>query len=398
MTDWKFRARDSLGVTVKGTLEAPHSQALRDLLARQGLDLVRAQPARKGVEARHLKLPAKALPQVLRDIATIDESGVPLIQGLSDIAGEGDRAKDAAVLLKLKESVQLGKSLSEAMQEMPRAFSREAVATTRAGEKSGTLGTVLHRLADHLAWKREIASKAKQIAIYPTILAAAIGGLVVLMLTFLIPRMTAVFVQMNVDLPTPTRWVMKASDLLMTRWPVLLCGVVLLVVALVMLRASPRGRQTVDRWSLRFPLVGPILTKIGAGQVCASLANLFRAGLTLPECLEITEEVVPNRELARIVGNAREEVLVGSSLAKSFEEAQVLPPLVTRMIQLGENTGTLEESMERVVRIYDREIPTLVRRLVGFIEPITILCGGAAVAFVMISALLPIFRLMKAMR
>ena len=398
MRTFRYQARDSVGVMIRGQQRAESKEALALDLRSRNLELVRIAEQSHTGRRSGLTLPRKQLPQMLRDLATLDESGVPLLAGLEDIHATEPGGSTSKVAGALMEGLNHGRGLAETMADHPRAFPREVIATTDAGEQSGSLASVLMRLADYLEWKSEVRSQARQALVYPCILLVAILGLVVLMLTFMIPRISDLFDKMSVPLPLPTRTVIGASDFLVTYWLPILGGAIGVLVAILLFARHPRGKVTLHRWILRAPIVGPILKKISAAQLCSSLSNLFGAGVPLTKALDITAEVVPNRFVGGLARRAQEQVVAGGSLAESLNTHGFLPPLVRRMVNLGETTGTLEESLERVVKVFDREVPGLVKGLVRLIEPLTIVGGGGVVAFMVIAAMLPMFRLIQSVK
>jgi type IV pilus assembly protein PilC len=398
VTSFRYQALDSRGVRLHGVTEATTASDLANLLAARGFTMLRAEEVAHGGRGWEGRVPRRELIDFTHNLATLESSGIPLYDGLHDLAEESARAPLGPVIRELEADVGRGRRLSEAMARFPRTFSPVYREVVGAGESAGSLPEVLRRLAEHLEWRESVRGLVRQMLVYPTVLALAVVGLVVFLVTFLVPRLSEVYRSAGVQLPAPTRALLLVTDLF-TRHALFLVGaVILLAGGLGAAGRSEEGRVLLSRLALRLPRIGSLLRKVAAAQFASTLSTLYRAGIDLRSALETTAGVLENRAMRRAVREAARRLLSGAPLAEAVRATGAFQPLVTRMIAVGERAGRVDEAFDRIVAYYDRDVPAVVRRFLAFVEPCLTVCAGLVVGFVVLAALLPVFRLFEAVR
>jgi len=395
MPIYAYRARTASGQLAEGTIEVTSEVELARRLDSQGLLLTKVAPVKTRTRTRRgsLHIRRKDIVAFTYNLETVYSAGIPVVQGLDDLAENAGSGQMARVARALADEIRGGAGLAEAMARFPNVFPRVYTSVVQAGESAGEAGPILRRLADYNQWLLETRANVFRALMYPAILLSAVGGLVLLLLTFLVPRMLKVLTRARVELPLPTRILMAASNFLTGNIVVIGLVVAGVVVGFLILRRSPGGRMLLDSAKLRLPLVGTLLRKVCAARFANTFSTLYRAGIGTVESLEIAEQVVGNARVAAALHDARERVVQGETLSAAIRRSGTFPPLVVRMIGLGEQTGTLGDSLDRTAAFYDREIPQTIKTVLSLLEPAMIMLAGAAVAFILLCTFLPIFKM-----
>ncbi|MEW6744578.1 MAG: type II secretion system F family protein [Planctomycetota bacterium] len=397
---FEYRAIDHAGKRRVGRLAANHQGALASHLDNLGLILVKAREvaAHGGRFRSGGPVSLKDLISFTHHLVMLFSSGVPIIAGIRAIKEEMQADAMKPVLDDIEARLEAGQSLSESFAAHPKIFDRTYLSILAAGEESGALDQVMTRLLEHLEWRAETRGKVGQALIYPAILSLAVIGLIVLLLTFMLPRIAGVYDKLRVDLPKPTVMLLDLSKFMQHNWAMLLIGVAGTLFAVVAANRLPSGRLCFDRLKLRMPVFGPLIRKSQAAQFCHTLATLYEAGVALPRSLSIVAATLNNRVLGQAVAQSATDITEGRMLGESLRASGVFQPLVIRMVQTGEEMGDLGGALGRVNRFYDREVPQAVKKMIALMEPIIIVFAGASVAFIVLCTLLPIFRLFSALR
>jgi len=394
MPIYAYRARTTSGQLAEGTIEVTSETELARRLDSQGLLLTTAAPvkARSRTRRGSMRIRKKDLVAFTYNLETVYSAGIPVVQGLEDLADNAGGSM-ARVARTLADEIRGGTGLAEAMARFPGIFPRVYTSVVQAGESAGEAGPILRRLADYNQWLLETRANVLRALMYPVILLTAVGGLVLLLLTFLVPRMLKVLTRARVELPLPTKILMAISNFLSGNILIIGLAVVGIAVGFLVFRRSAGGRMLIDSAKLRLPLVGTLLRKVCAARFANTFSTLYRAGIGTVESLEIAEQVVGNARVAAALRDARERVVQGETLSAAIRRSGTFPPLVVRMIGLGEQTGTLGDSLDRTAAFYDREIPQTIKTVLSLLEPAMILLAGAAVAFILLCTFLPIFKM-----
>lgn len=318
-------------------------------------------------------------------------AGIPILQAFEDVEHQTTNRRLIGAVQIVMEDLRGGSSLSDALSRHPAVFSDIYVSMIRAGEASGSLVQVLQHLTAFLEWQDGLASEIKRATIYPATVLIAVVALVGVLMGFVFPRILPVILSLKVPLPFITRAVIAVGDFVRHGWYWILLGSASFFVFLRLLTRSEGGLFLVDAIKLRLPVVGGLVEKICLSRFAHHLGILLRTGIDISQSLSITERVVGNAVIARAVSEVREKVTQGGSLWRSLQETGVFPPLVVRMVFVGETTGTIDNTLARVTDFYDREIPASVKKLFAVLEPLIIIILAAIVLLVALSIFIPLY-------
>lgn len=395
MPTYQYKARDLEGATHKGRLTAPDEEALAAVLRNRDQFLVEAEEtAGRVVRALGGRVKRQDLILFTIQLATSLDAGIQILQALE---GLEEDAPDPLlpVVRDIGDQIRGGASISEALERHEDVFGQLYANLVAAGEETGTVEDVLFEIAAFLEWQDELVSNLQQMAIYPTIVLTGVAILVLILFNFVLPRLLETITGLGVELSTPTRLLMVMSDLVTGYWYVGAIAVASIVVAVVLLGRHPAGRRFLDGLKLRLPIVGGMFRKVALTRFSHNLSTLYGAGIGILRSLELVESVVGNAVIEERIRTARERISMGSSLSEALADAEEFPGLVLQMIAVGERTGSLDTSLEKVREFYDREIPRTVDRLFAVMEPALILILGAIIALVALGVYLPIYSVIQ---
>ena len=408
MPVYQYKATDDTGRTVKGTLTAESEDDLGNQLENRSLYLISANESRgksngsgprNGNGGGHRVVRARVKRQDLIaftvHLSTIIGAGVPILQGLDDMIEETENPRFREVVRGIRQSVQDGSSISEAFSQYPDIFSELYIAILKSGESTGRLDDVLKEIVKFLEWQSELIATIKQATTYPIIMICAVSGLIGIMFTFVLPRFLGIFDSFNIPLPLPTRVVIVISGIFQNFWWLMLAAIIGGVIGLRAANKTSGGRMALDRFKLKIPVFGDLIRKIALSRFAHYLATLFGAGVNILNALEVVERVVDNAVLAEVIHRARIQVGTGQSIAGALRESKQFPSMVVRMVMIGESTGNLEETLQKVADYYDREVPQTVKRLFTVLESAIIVVMGVVVLFVVLSIILPMMSLQQ---
>jgi type IV pilus assembly protein PilC len=392
MPRFTYKARSRSGQKVDGIMLADNEEQLALTLREMDLYLV---------DAGSEKAPAPSLfgrPVKRREIINFTVhlsasigAGIPILQAFEDVERQTTNHRMKKAIQVITEDLRGGSSLSVALSRHPLIFPDIYCNMVRAGETSGSLVRVLEHLVGFLEWQDSLASEIKRAAIYPAIVFVAVLGFLGLLLGFVFPRILPVIQSFKVPLPFVTLAVMAVSDAIRHDWYLILLGIVGLVVLVRFLKASEGGQWIVDALKLKLPVIGGLIEEICLSRFAHHLGLLLKTGVDISQSLSITEQVVGNKVLAQAVGEAREKVIQGGSLWRSLQETGVFPPLVIRMIFVGETTGTIDGTLEKVTAFYDREVPNTVKKVFTVMEPLVVVMLAAMVLLIALSVFIPFY-------
>lgn len=289
------------------------------------------------------------------------------------------------------EDLRGGSSLSDALSRHPAIFSDIYISTVKAGETSGGLVPVLQHLTNYLEWQDALTSEIKRATIYPTTVLIAVLGLIGVLVGFVFPKILPVILGLKVPLPFITRALIAASNFVRHGWYWILLAGASFFVLIRLFKVNEGGRLILDAIKLRLPVIGALVEKICLSRFSHHLGILLGSGIDISQSLSMAERVVGNAVIAQAVSEAREKVIQGGALWRSLQETGVLPPLVIRMIFIGETTGTLDSTLQRVTEFYDREIPAAVKKLFAVLEPLIIAVLAGIVLLVALSIFIPLY-------
>jgi general secretion pathway protein F len=334
-----------------------------------------------------------------RQLATLLSAGLPLVPSLAAIVSQTVNPHLKKTMAEIKEEVNEGNSLAESISHYPGIFSAFYVSMVRAGEASGALNIVLDRLADFNERQQALRGKVRAALTYPVFM-FLIGSVVLFfMVTFIVPRITSIFEDMNQTLPGITVLLISVSGFLRSFWFVLLILIAALFAGLrYAFTKTERGKYMWDRIRLRMPLVGSLSHKIAVARFSRTLGTLLESGVPLLSALFIVKNIVNNRLISDVIENARKEVEEGQSLSGSLSKSELFPPLTIQMISVGEQSGNIEQMLYKVSDSYENEVESNIMMITSLLEPVMILVMGLFVGFIVISILLPIFEMNQLIR
>lgn len=392
MALYAYRAMDGGGRMVSGRMDAINQVDLELRLKRMELDYITGSPIRQGGVFGRIKVSRQELINFCFHLEQLGRAGVPILEGLTDLRDSLDNPRFREVIAGMIESIGGGKTLSGAMAEHPAVFDGVFVSLVRAGEDSGSLPDVLKSLVESLKWQDELAAHTKKLIIYPAVSFSVVVGVTLFMMMYLVPKMASFIKNMGHELPVQTKVLIFTSELFVNYWYLILGLPVLAVIALfLVIQRHSRARFLFDQTKLRLPVVGEILRKIILARFAAVFAMMYASGISILESIRATENVVGNAAIKLALAQVGEMIAEGQHVTVAFQNAGLFPPLVIRMLRVGENTGALDTALANVSYFYTRDVRESIERAQAMIEPAMILFVGAILGWVMLSVLGPIY-------
>ncbi len=399
--EFRYKALSSSGETIQGIRQSTSAVALAQELASQDLILLQSRRLSKLLSLagrKGKKVKGKELRDFTLHMATCFGAGIPIIQSLRDIEDGMEGSPFQDVIADIRKEVRNGSTLAKALSHQGEAFPNLYITLIDAGERSGSLDRSFVELLDYLEWIGELRGKIKQALIYPSILVTGVIGLFMLMLLFVLPRFLGVFEDMDFELPTLTARVLAFSYWLRFAWPFLVIGLFLAVAGFKYLRRRPGGRYWLDKLALRVPVVGSFVANLALSRFARNFAMLFGAGIDILGVLGMLKNVVGNAVLSQEIGEIRSRVLAGQTLSRAFEESDWFPPLVKRLIAVGESAGNLDVTLAKAGEYMDQELPRALKKFFTIMDAVIIAVLGVLIAVAALSMLLPIFAIQGELR
>lgn len=394
MVAFSYEAVGADGRVVSGELQAQDANDLLAQLSHRGLAAV-SPPRRARVAARAVAR-ARLKPADLADLASYvaltTRAGLSVVDSIADFAQDRPPAV-AALLSGVVESVRGGTTLAEAFAPRLGPRDRAFLAMVRAGEESGALDEAMESAARQIRFQLEVRSRLRQALVQPAILLTCVGGLVLLLITFLLPRILGMLADANVPLPPTTAFLMAISGFLREQWLFVLIGGVAAGVGLRRFLRTERGQRTADRVALALPVVGSLVRLSAEARFVSTMGSLLGSGVDAVRSLRMAADASGSAVLGAQLQRAAAQVSEGSTLSRALIDGVPLHPLVRRMIQLGEATGSLQSTLATAVGFLSVELPRRVQRVVALLEPTIVVASGVVVAFILLSALMPVFSL-----
>ena len=392
MAAFQYKAVDTFGKTVLGRIEASNDDDLELRLTRMGLDLIDCKPANKRRFSLRRQVGRPELVTFCFHLEQLTRAGVPILDSLRDLRDSIDNQRFREVISSLIEDIEGGKTLSQAMAVFPAIFSAVFISLIAAGEKSGMLPDVLKRLTESLKWQDELAAHTKKIIMYPAFVGVVVLGVVAFLMVYLVPQLIGFIKNMGEDIPAHTRALLIVSDTVRNYWYLLLSAPFVTFFGLrYWARHSRRGRYQIDRLKLRLLPIGPIYQKIILARFTSNFALLYTAGVTVLDCIHMGENLVGNSVVAEALQRVRKQIGEGVGLTASFQNTGLFPPLVVRMLKVGEGSGALDTALENVSYFYNRDVRESIERVQSLIEPTLTVVLGAILGWVMMSVLGPVY-------
>jgi len=399
MGAFEYTAVDAAGKETKGVLEGETAKHVRQVLRERKLfpvsvaEVAEKQASEKFSFSFGRSISAADLAMFTRQLATLVNAGMPLETALKAVAEQTEHPKVQSILLSVRSRVMEGHTFADGLKDFPKAFPELYIATVAAGEQSGHLDAVLERLADYTESRQELRQKIQQAMIYPCVLVVLALGIVSLMLVYVVPKVVGVFADTGRDLPGMTVFLIGVSDFLQNYGWVL---VVLLIAGWFGFRQmlkNPDFKMRFDQFLLKLPLVGRLVRGFNTARFTRTFSILTGAGVPVLDCLRIASEVISNAPMKEAVEEASHRIREGAPIGGSLGKSGYFPPIAIHLISSGESSGQLENMLDRAAVNQEREMDGLIATMLGILEPAVIVLMGAAVLFIVLAILLPIFQL-----
>lgn len=404
MPVYEYRVRDRSGKVLKSQMEAESTAQVRDTLRAKNFMIVEIKEPKSGLNA-DVKIPGltdrppnlKQVAVFSKQLSTLINAGVPLVQSLSILQRQVESKSFQNILQKIRNEVETGVPLSEGLAQYPKVFNRLFVNLVRAGETSGTLDTVLARIADFQEKQLALNGKIKKALTYPTIVLIFAVVITYGLIAFVVPKFAGMLTQQNTQLPLITRLVMAFSDILRGSLLYILVGAAILFFAYRWYYSTKSGRRVIDDIKLRIPIFGNLIKKTAVASFARTFGLLISSGVNIIESLEITKGTANNAVVEETIDTAKSFVMVGDPMSQSLSTSKVFPPMVVSMIAIGEETGSLDSMLGKVADFYDREVDEAVESMTAAIEPIMIVFLGGLVLIIILAMFLPMISLMNSL-
>ncbi|HUW25484.1 MAG TPA: type II secretion system F family protein [Gallionella sp.] len=392
MALYSYRAINDQGKASKGLQDAANVIDLELRLKRGGLDLIDAKVDSGKPRLGRSKIKRPELITFFFNLEQLIRAGVPLLESLADLRDTMNDMRFREIIANLIESIEGGKKLSQAMAQHPEAFDKIFISLTHAGEQSGRLPEVLLHITESLKWQDEMASHTKTIMIYPAFVGTVVIAITFFLMIYLVPQLVGFIKGMGQDIPIQTRMLLATSAFFVDYWYVLIAvPIALPIIAKLIIASSPEMQFRFDNLKLNLWVTGPILRKIILARFANTFAIMYSSGVSILDCLANTCDVVGNRVIAKSLDDAAHEIESGKNLTQSFQHTGMFPPLIIRMLKVGEATGSLDKALLNVSYFYDRDVKDSVKKAQVMIEPAMTLILGALLGWVMLSVLSPIY-------
>ncbi len=393
MSAFTYRAVDGSGRLLRGELAAASEADLDSRLLQIGLQLVTCRPLSKRREKTGgTRIDRRELINFCFHLEQAHRAGLPILEALRDLRDSTTNSAFRNVLASISLAVEGGKGLSDAMADFPATFDRVFVALVRAGEKSGELSQVLGRMTETLKWQDELASQTKKIVMYPAFVGAVVVGVVFFLMLYVVPEMTEFLKTMGQEMPWNTRALIATSEFMVQYWYlVLTVPAALAFLAKWLITNDPRCQRAFDGFKLKVWLIGPILQKIIMSRFATFFQIMYTSGIPIVDALKTSRELAGNMVIAEALEKVSGYVAEGNTLSMGIGKVGLFPPLVVRMVKMGEDIGKLDEALQNVTYFYDREVGEAVDKLQTLIEPAMTVVLGLILGWVMLSVLGPIY-------
>lgn len=400
MEVYQYKGIDNDGKFNVGKMDAINLADLEMRLRKMGLDLISAKTL--GKTGRHIRTAGVSRRDLILFFFHLEQTtkaGVPILESLQDIGESTDNHTLRDIIAAMYESIVGGQTLSEAMSAYPRIFHPVFVSLVVAGEKSGEMGNIFFQLSENLKWRDEQIALTKKLLMYPLFVGIIVSGVIFFLMTYLVPQLLVFIRNTGQEIPIHTQALFFISDMFVNYWYFIVATpIVLLIAMLIGIKTSENIHHAVDACKLKIPVIGMIYRKIILARLVNIFAIMYASGVTITDCINASESVVGNKAMQVAVHNVGLQITDGNTLSKSFEFAKLFPPLVLRMIRIGESTGELEATLQNIHYFYTRDVKESIERLQSMIEPGMTIILGAIIAWVMFSVLGPIYDLISTIK
>ncbi len=396
MAVFKWEGKTRTGTIRKGKMEAPDNQSVVAALRKQQIMPIRVRSQAKGLQ---IKLPIgntvgeKDIVVFTRQLATMIDAGLPLVQCLEILGAQAEKAKFKEVIISVKEDVEKGSTFAEALERHPLVFNELFTHLIMAGEVGGLLDVILNRLSSYIEKAMKLKKRVKSAMVYPAAIVGVSVLVVVVLLVFVIPVFQRMFADFGAALPAPTQMVVSLSEFLRGNILFVIAGVIVAAYLLKRFYRTEKGRMMIDRIFLRLPVFGDLIRKVAVARFTRTLGTLVSSGVPILDGLNITAKASGNRVIEDAIKKARVSISEGKTIAGPLGESEVFPPMVIQMISVGETTGALDSMLSKIADFYDEEVDNTVGALTSLLEPMMMVFLGLLIGGLMVAMYLPIFKM-----
>ncbi|WP_167954729.1 type II secretion system F family protein [Anaerosporobacter faecicola] len=399
MASFSYVVIDKKGKESKGAMEAINEEKVNRSLRAAGYIPISIVPQNVFTKDINVSIgnPIKArdLSAFCRQFCSILSAGVSITTSLHMLEEQTEKKVMKQAITSVRENVERGETLADAMRRQGKVFPPILINMVEAGETSGSLEGSLERSAIHFEKEAKLKALMKKAMIYPTVVACVAVLVIIIMLSYVIPKFLTMFSQMNVEMPLPTRMVIAMSEFMQHKWYVVILVVTVVILAIKGFQTLPNGERLFAHMALRIPLFGKLKKKNACARLARTLSTLTRSGISLIDAVEITARTMENVELKQILLNAKEEVARGIPLSLPLKESGIFPPMIYQMISIGEETGNLEDMLDCVADYFEEEVEMGTESLTTILEPLIIVFLALIVGFLVISIMLPMVTVYK---
>lgn len=404
MPNYSYKARDEQGRVYSGIIAAQNENELFAELRRQGQYLIEHKLTKSvpvSASARRFgALNSQDLLHFTEELSISLEAGVTLLQSLKNLIKNEKKARTKSILDNIAYRVEAGSSFKEALEAHPQSFPKLYVSVVGAGERTGKMHLVLRDLANFIEWQLEMKAKVTEASVYPIILFLTLFGVVTVLVAVVIPKFEPMFRDLGVGLPLPTIAILSLSRFVSGYWWLLALGLGALIGGFMFAFSTAQGRYRIDKFMLGLPVAGPLINKIALSRFCHTFALSLSAGIDVYTALGMAAEVVDNSFLERAISNARTYVNTGEKISDSLsiaikEAGSEFPDIVISMIDVGEQTGNLVATLNKVNEYYEKEVPSTIRKIFSMFEPLMIVTMGVVVGGIALAVFLPMIQLIS---
>ncbi|MGI8794105.1 MAG: type II secretion system F family protein [Acidimicrobiales bacterium] len=398
---YSYKVRDKQGRMLEGELDAESTTLVANKLRQMGYVPVTIDKKNTGGLKMEISLFGPKKPKLKeisvfsRQFATMINSGLSLLRSLYILEEQTENKAFAAIIGEVRQDVEKGASLSQALAKHPKVFTKLYVSMVRSGEVGGVLDSVLLRLSSTIEKQVELRGKIKSAMTYPVAVLGLVLMIVAAMLLFIVPIFKTLYDDLGGTLPLPTRLLLLVSTLMTKFLPLIAIAVGVMVFLFRRWIKTTTGRSALDKFTLRVPIFGGLVQKTAIARFSGTLSALLRSGVPILESLEIVSETVNNTVMANAIKDVSNAVKGGESIAKPLSQHPVFPPMVTQMMAVGEETGALDEMLEKIGEFYEQEVEATVNALTSLLEPLLIVVLGGAVGAMVVSLYMPMFNIIK---
>ena len=397
MPTFRYTAKTATAQTVSGKISADTKEAVIDELRKRKLTIVSLDELKEAsaakISSKGGKVKADEIVIFARQLATLVDAGIPIIHGLNALKDQVVHPVFKKVLGQVESDIQHGSGLSVAFSKHPSVFDTLFVNMVKVGETGGVLSTVLDRVSTYMEKTLKLQRKVKSALIYPAVVVSMAIIITIILLVKVVPTFASIYASLNAELPAMTQLLLNISAILKKYlWALILLGMALIFL-LKKWRKTEKGALRIDGFLLRMPIFGELLRKVAISRFSRTLATLVQSGVPILESLDIVQKTIGNRVLEKVIDEVKNNVREGESIAAPLEKSGVFPPMVTRMISIGEKSGQMEKMLLKISEFYDDQVDAAVEGLTSIIEPLIIGVLGVVIGFIVIALFMPIMKI-----